>query len=126
MTKFPKILLAALVLTFLAAGCNTVQPNQNLTPTNQNQTQTIKVYQSVEGSNFNSLDPYQSPSGETAMQLLKSVHQVKTKDFGPGLGEFAESIDGIIPAKDQFWAFYINGKSSDVGASSYKLSDGDK
>lgn len=126
MTKFPKILLVAFAVTFLAAGCNAVQPSQNSTPANQSQTQAIKVYQSVEGSNFNSPDPYQTPSGENAMQLLKSIHQVKIKDFGPGLGEFAESIDGIMPAKDQFWAFYVNGKSSDVGASSYTLRDGDK
>ena len=26
----------------------------------------------------------------------------------------------------EFWAFYINGKMSNVGAGSYKLKDGDK
>ena len=57
--------------------------------------------------------------------LLKTTHQVQTKEYA-GIGEFVESIDGIKPDSNHFWAFYVNGKSFDVGASSYKPQNGDK
>lgn len=64
--------------------------------------------------------------GESAFDLLKSTHQVQAKDYGPGMGEFVQSIDGVTPGSGKFWKFYVNGQSSNVGASSYVLRDGDK
>lgn len=69
---------------------------------------------------------YDGQEGVDALTLLKSLHQVETKDFGAGLGEFVQSINGIKPNADQFWAFYVNGKSATVGASSYVTKKGDK
>lgn len=60
-----------------------------------------------------------------ALTLLKMKYAVGTKDFGPGLGEFVEMIDGLKPAAEEFWAFYVNGKSSTVGASNYITQEGD-
>lgn len=85
----------------------------------------ISVNQTVEGSNLNKPDGYQIETGKVALDLLKSTHQVKAKEYS-GIGEFVEEIDGIKPDNRHFWAFYVNGKSSTVGASSYTLKDGDK
>lgn len=62
---------------------------------------------------------YQGVDGVNAIELLRKNHQIQTKDFGKDVGEFVESIDGKVPAKDEFWAFYINGASASVGPSLY-------
>ncbi len=69
--------------------------------------------------------PYDIISGQTALDLLKIKHKVVAKTYS-GIGEFVESIDGMKPDSQHFWAFYVNGKSSNVGASSYVLKSGDK
>jgi len=61
---------------------------------------------------------YAGVEGKTAMELLKSFHTVETQDFGD-LGEFVESIDGMKPDSRHYWAFYLNGEQSQVGASAY-------
>lgn len=61
---------------------------------------------------------YKGVEGKSALELLKAKYQVQTKVYS-GLGEFVESINGIKPDSAHFWEFYINGKSSTVGASSY-------
>lgn len=123
MKKFAKLLFAISAVVLLAASCNAPQ-SKNSQP--QAERSAIRVFQSVEGSNLNTSDSIQVSGSETALQLLKSGHQVQTKDFGKDLGEFVESIDGIKPGKDRFWAFYINGRSSSVGASSYAPKAGDR
>ena len=64
--------------------------------------------------------------GMNAMAFLKLTHKVVSKDYGAGMGEFVQSIDGVAPDSKHFWEFYVNGKSSNIGASSYKMQDGDK
>jgi len=85
----------------------------------------VIVTETVDGSTSN--EPYNKVKDTaTAFDLLSTTHQVTFKDYGSGMGEFVESIDGAIPDGKHFWEFYINGKSSNVGASSYTLKDGDK
>jgi hypothetical protein len=131
-----KLLILSATVLLLAAGCSQTQPLINNQPTSVNGQQqnrqpetmpkapTITVTQTVEGSNLNKLSNV-IPAGEFATDLLKSDHQIETKNY-PGIGEMVLSIDGIKPDSSHFWAFYVNGKSSDVGASSYKLQNGDK
>lgn len=94
-----------LILIASLSACNTTPPY------NESQNQTSFQYNGVEGID--------------ALTLLKKHYQVQTKDFGPGIGEFVESIQNIKPGKDEFWAFYINGSSSNVGASSYQSKTND-
>ena len=62
---------------------------------------------------------YQGVEGQTALELLKTSHNVETKEFS-GVGEFVVSIDGITPNQQtHFWAFYINGAQAQVGAGTY-------
>jgi hypothetical protein len=44
----------------------------------------------------------------------------------PTLGFFVESIDGRRNADGYYWTLYINGTSSDLGASSAHVKPGDK
>ena len=68
---------------------------------------------------------YNGEDGKTAFELLKSRHQVKSKN-PLGSGEFVVAIDGIKPSDGYFWAFYVNDSLSQVGASSYITKTGDK
>lgn len=49
----------------------------------------------------------------------------KAKEY-PGIGYFIEEINGIKNEGGKYWTLYVNGKYSTVGASDYKLLDGDK
>jgi hypothetical protein len=67
---------------------------------------------------------YQGVEGKTALELLKASHNVETKQFS--FGEMVISIDGVTPDPNKaFWAFYVNGKMSDVGASTYVTKSSD-
>ncbi len=94
------------------------QPQQVEDPNN------IIVYQTVESSNLNE-PSYTAAKGQWALALLKSTHNVTVKSYG-SMGEFVTGIDGITPDSKRFWEFFVNGKSSNVGAAAYKLQDGDK
>lgn len=84
----------------------------------------IIITQTVEGSNLNG--PYlQILTGATAQDSLTISHNVAYTNYG-SMGIFVQSIDGITPDSKHFWEFFVNGKSSNVGASSYTLKDGDK
>jgi hypothetical protein len=67
---------------------------------------------------------YQGINGKTALEILKSTHQVQTQEY-KGLGEFVQGIDGTVPAKDEFWSFYVSGKQAQVGASAYITKNGE-
>jgi len=64
--------------------------------------------------------------GKTALDLTKKVAKVETK--GEGENAFVTSIDGrsADEAQNEFWELVINGESSQVGAGSYKVKNGDK
>ena len=73
------------------------------------------------------------PEGSSVFDLLKKAAAENNlaldyKDYGGEMGVFINSIDNIknALAGDTFWQFWINGQYSQVGASSYKLKDGDK
>ena len=124
MPKSIKILLVALVLVLLAAGCNKAQVNKRPAQ-EQTQRQQIQVIQKVESDFSDSLFNFYADENKTALDLLKTGHKVETKEFA-GIGEFVESINGVKADNKHFWEFIVNGKSSNVGASSYEVKDGDK
>jgi len=147
-----KIILLSAAIFLLAAGCNKAQPQTGNQPISQSsfakatedksanqqivQATTTKpssdvmgapvitVTQTVEGSNLNKLSDV-IPAGENAVDLLKADHQIDTKLYN-GIGEMVLSIDGIKPDSKHYWEFFVNGKSSNVGPSSYVLKNGDK
>lgn len=69
---------------------------------------------------------YTANESENALDALKRQTDVQTKTF-EGMGEYVTAINGIV-ADDStnFWAFYINGQQSEVGAGSYTAVAGDQ
>lgn len=106
-----KVLILIFSITLLAGSCNLVEQAQAPTVETTEEAPRIFSYDGVEGVD--------------AMTLLKQNYSVETEDFGSGLGEFVKIIEGVVPANDEFWAFYVNGESSNVGASSYVSKEGD-
>jgi hypothetical protein len=119
-----KIILLSAFVVLLAAGCNQKPAQNNQPESSGQQISAFTVTQTVEGSNLNKPN-YQIAASSTALTLLKTSHQVQTKEFS-GVGEFVESIDGIKPDSKHFWEFFVNGVSSNIGASSYVLKNNDK
>lgn len=68
---------------------------------------------------------YQGFEDKTALELLRLVAHAETKTFGE-LGDMVTAIDGIAADDGHFWALYVNGKQSEVGASSYKTTTGEQ
>jgi hypothetical protein len=69
---------------------------------------------------------YNGVDGEVALVTLKAGTNTKTKNSGD-LGEFVTEINGV-EAEDgkNFWAFYVDGKQADKGASNYETKSGEK
>ena len=67
---------------------------------------------------------YQGQDGKTAFDLLKATHTLETKHYS--FGDMVVSIDGITPDAQHFWALYVNGSMSQVGASDYVTKSTDK
>jgi len=67
---------------------------------------------------------YQGQDGQNALSLLKTNYNVETKSY-EGLGELVTNINGVVPDSKHFWAFYVNEKQSQVGASQYETKSSD-
>lgn len=109
MKKTFKILLAISVISFVAAGCG----NFSITKKDQNSQQQTGTIQ------------YKGQNGKNALDLLKAKYpgQVQTQKFSAG--EFVQSINGVQPDKNHYWAFYVNGQPATVGAGQYMTKDSD-
>ncbi len=66
----------------------------------------------------------------TVLDLMKKLKEkerltFESKNFGSGLGEYIESINGKKSTDKEFWIYYINNKKATVGVSTYKLQPND-
>jgi hypothetical protein len=67
---------------------------------------------------------YQGEDGRSALELLTVFHKVKIKHYS--FGDQVIAIDDVEPdGTTAFWEFYVNGKSSPVGAGSYVTKSSD-
>lgn len=120
--KISKLVLILSILGLIAAGCN-----KTLEPVAQEVQgeKSIQVRQKVEGDRGDSLFNIYPSEQKTALQLLKMGHKVETKTFKDA-GEYVTAINGQKEEKaKKFWAFYLNGKQSNVGAATYQVKDKD-
>lgn len=69
---------------------------------------------------------------ETVFNALKKITEansidLKYKDYGGDMGVLIESIGGIANDfnANKYWQFWVNGEYSNIGASGYKLKNGD-
>ena len=67
---------------------------------------------------------YNCDKDKTAFDLLSSSYKIETKDTD--FGKMVTSIEGSKPTEKEFWAFYIDSKSSPVGAEQYNCIDQEK
>lgn len=151
--KVKRIFLICSAVLFLAFGCNRTienkqvgqpadrQANQvNNQPSNTevippangeqkaqlaNQQNKIQVSHKIEGETQAKILSWSEGETKNALEILKSNYSIETKTFS-GIGDYVVSIDGVKEDSKHFWALYVNGKQSQVGASDYKLKDGDK
>lgn len=69
-----------------------------------------------------------APTAYDAMQklILDKKITAQMKEF-PGLGFFVEEINGIKnnPQTNEYWIYYINGASAQIGISQYKIKNND-
>lgn len=66
---------------------------------------------------------YQGQTGKSALEILKSIATVQTKDST--YGEYVVSIDGNDGGGKKYWTFYVNGKMASVSAADYITKDGE-
>lgn len=66
---------------------------------------------------------YQGKDGQNALVLLEASHRVDVKHYS--FGDMVNAIDGIAPDSKHFWAMYVNGQFSQVGASAYVTKSSD-
>jgi len=105
------IIITVLAISLTASACNKAQAPAD--DQSSNQQQSTKTFL-VEGK-----------AGETALDALQDKYDVSVKEQA-GRGKYAESIEGTTPDSNHFWAFYVNGQPSLVGAGQYTAKDGDK
>ncbi|MEO8065416.1 MAG: DUF4430 domain-containing protein [Candidatus Doudnabacteria bacterium] len=60
---------------------------------------------------------YPGVDGQNALELLKASHRVEATHYS--FGDMVSGIDGVSPDSKHFWAMYVNGQFSQVGASAY-------
>lgn len=111
-----KILFVVSAIVFLAGGClGTPRTGKE-----------GKIYQRAEKQLQNTQSiKYEGETSRTALGILKEKYTVETKEFS-GIGEYVTSIDGKKEDTGKnFWAFYVDGKQANVGASQYQTKDGE-
>lgn len=107
------VLISLLILTIpIISGCGAKKVSSDK-----------KAIEQAEASDLTTIS-FNGQEGKTALEALKSFHNVETKSYGE-LGEFIDSIDSIKPDAKHFWAFYVNGKNSSTGAGEYNTHDDD-
>jgi hypothetical protein len=72
-------------------------------------------------------------TGEKLIDAMERLQLISDQPFSlvtkeyTGMGKFVEEINGVknSPTTNEYWGYYINGKSAQIGASSYILKEGD-
>ena len=62
-------------------------------------------------------------SGQTAFELTQREHDIVYDEYDFGI--FITEINGVASTESHFWALYVNGESSLVGATNVVLETGD-
>ncbi|MDP4086494.1 MAG: DUF4430 domain-containing protein [Bacillota bacterium] len=76
---------------------------------------------------MNNLTNVEFIGNSTAFQLLQvAVGPDKVLYSDSKYGKYITSINGLAAQGNSYWAFYVNGKMSDVGADSYQLKPSDQ
>lgn len=129
-----KVLIIALILIVLATGIRrltvtkgkkTIQLNPTITLT---QPAKEKVSVSIDFGD-GKIATYSATQAQTALGALEEVTKnnkltLVVKEFS--FGKLVQKIDNRENTKELAWIYFVNGKSGNVGADQYKMSNGDK
>ncbi|MDP2789946.1 MAG: DUF4430 domain-containing protein [bacterium] len=85
----------------------------------QNRTVGYKDCANVNGQSVATTFTYAGKDGKNALELLKSKFPKTSTKTAEGLGEYVTGINCRDAGSTEYWQFLVNGKSSDVGASTY-------
>ncbi len=119
--KLEIFIIVAIIGVFGATYALTQKPSGQPSQNNVKQEQSGEVVQMVPASTIK----YSGQEGRTALDLLKESHRVDTKSTS--FGEMVIGIDGTaVDESKQYWAFYLNGSLSQVGAGTYVTKSGDQ
>lgn len=111
-----RFLIIIIAVGLLAAGCTNTKNTSTATTTSATTTPAEQNISTIS---------YEGEDGKSSLEILKSKYPTETKEY-PGVGEFVQSINGVTADSTQFWAFYLNGASSNVGAGQYITKSTDK
>lgn len=123
--KNPKALVPVIIGVVVALSVVTgVVWSKKMDDKPTKQTTTTQDQTASEETNSN-LVAYDGVEGKNALELLKAQEDVVTKQSS--FGEYVDSVNGVVGGTDgKYWAFYINGQLSQVGAADYQTKTGDK
>lgn len=129
MKTFKKLLIPLFIILALGFGFwNLKLRDQKTTIQNERVVRDYKANLTInDGVNTASFDASQYVGKSALAATLDATHgQVITK--GTGVNAFVTSVNGRAAdtTKREFWELFVNGKSSDTGAGSYILKEGDQ
>lgn len=107
------------------------QPPSGTASPSSSQKETIKVELVLDHGTIKTYF-MEVPKGTSVYDLLKEAsteHNFSLEvSYDPAYGAFIEEIDGIRnnSKEGKYWLYYLNGRLANMGASSQKLSPGDK
>lgn len=106
----------------------TAGPSVTVTVKNGTKTLTQAAVRGEKGWITKGGTPHGKCSGNSAAGALDAATHGKWagKYYASVGGVFVTSIDGVKPKGNDYWGFYVNGKSSSQGVCSVKLHSGEK
>ncbi len=120
---FSFVLILAIPLGLFTSYRPLLKKTTSQTQVQGSQIERVEVFQKIAGGGF---EKFTINQGSTTLGLLEQTAQVEKQ--GEGKDAFVTAINNLEAKKDkrEYWAFYINGQFSPIGAGSYQLKAGDK
>ncbi len=119
--KITTLIVAVIVIAGFAIGTYTYQTNNDHKKTAEPTTN--KKVDAKPKHTANTVE-YNGKDGKTALELLQTA--AKADISGTGANAYVTSINDVVAnTSSEYWAFYINGKLSSVGAGSYTTANTD-
>jgi hypothetical protein len=129
MKTFKKLLIPLVIILALGFGFWRLKlANQNTSVQNENTVRTYKANLTInDGVTTTSLDASQYV-GKSVLVATQDATGGKVTMTGSGENAFVTSINDSTADKNkrEFWELFVNGLSSQVGAGSYIIKDGDQ
>ncbi|MEK7631879.1 MAG: DUF4430 domain-containing protein [Patescibacteria group bacterium] len=91
----------------------------------QNRTVGYKDCVNVNAQSVATTFTYAGKDGKTALALLKEKYPKTSTKTAEGLGEYVTGINCREASSTEYWQFFVNGTSSEIGAGTYTTKSAD-